>query len=1414
MAEQDLEKGSFAAVMPWMGLKPRAPAHSGEGSRGGQVIGHTSSGKPIYAAGHHAHVEYNQEDKHEAADLHEKRAAKIRQQIGQFKDRQGMPVQVFGEGATDHHSPQVRELVIQHSREMNAAASYRSGARAMNRPGQLMQSRDAENTMSGGLDEQVEAYLSKAESEGNSPFGKRSEEDPPEEGMEKPGESMKPSTPGQPGEAAKPGTPPMAGKPPAPGAPPMGGRPPAPGAAPAPGAPPKPGEQAAAPGGESAAGKLPPPSIHEDQANLEAALSKVSHLGEKGFRSLHPGTQQELIADGYLDPQGNLTAAGHKELINYFAKHAANPNLGPQAQQKASMRHQAHSEAASHEAEGHPAVHATWQQKQISMKSGGMTPMGGQPPAPGQLPGGAPTPQAGPGGAPRPPMGAPGMAPPRPPMGQGAPQMGGQASRPMPPQGAIPGQPGPQGMAPRPPMAGPGGAPMGAPGARPPMPPAAGHGLPMPGQGNSQQQPPAPGMPGDAQAQQRMPAQVTQGGGAPPPAHGAPPAHPMAPKQEAIPGKPAKPAKGMPPDFQKSMTGLDDLGDYLEKAAGGERMGHKYIRREGVPGRYMYVYAHPQGHEYNLTSKEHFARQKRIQAKQGFGQQSLPLSGQAPAAPAAAPAAAPEWDPHDTSDLRDVAGAPAHAQPPKSYAKPGKFIEATGEPGSKRFKYTGPTHGDASEEANHAEYHTNAVAWKDMHGEKAPYHEAMAQAHTHMTEGHGHAASGDKAKAAHHFKQAAKSFGEAVKHAKNVPHDPKYHEMHADAQRRHAETKASDQVQAHPDELQHGTHGPIKDLMHHKGYMSAHKAAVSAGQKVALLEHNGEKDTPGWRAAKAKQRSHESNAAYVASSQTGAKETAHHAIRGITGAVNQYKEGLKTQPSAAGKAASDSHVKDAYAAQERARQTDDPEMRAHHLNTASMHYHQAGAAAHGVGDKSTAKRHFDNRDMIGKQAKAALDQAGARAPFDTAKAELASHQNEVMKQLPEQGAPGYDPQKSMNAYARLSKRHSAVQKAARAAGDFAAANQHKRFADIARHKSKEHEYAHRYNKGMAKSEGLDNLGDYLRKAEAIPGGLASGKSPSDFDPKALAQGMKVEREHSDDPRIQREVAMDHLAEDPLYYRKLARMEGEHRTEKCMSKSDGLSELGSYLAKSDGMPDPSGWDDMDKPAEQTLGGSANGGDLTETENPGGNGTSGPGEGQDKQGQVTGAPEGQLDTFGDDRLPEQQMTPGTTALEDALPEGYKSMTPANQRGMVAREHAQRVADLSKANDVRVGGKVHPYSMEGMHGSSDAEAAELCKSDFYNGGQPTLAPPGAIIRQSVLCKSQGCGCRYPAMLTSCPNCGDGMVKSRLLPKSAYMGGDGGEAVRLEKAVFDPIIKPAPVEADVHIPGPSPVVIRRSGR
>jgi len=66
----------------------------------------------------------------------------------------------------------------------------------------------------------------------------------------------------------------------------------------------------------------------------------------------------------------------------------------------------------------------------------------------------------------------------------------------------------------------------------------------------------------------------------------------------------------------------------------------------------------------------------------------------------------------------------------------------------------------------------------------------------------------------------------------------------------------------------------------------------------------------------------------------------------------------------------------------------------------------------------------------------------------------------------------------------------------------------------------------------------------IQAKERIPGGLAKGKKPEDFDAKALAKGKKVEMEHTDDPNVAQEIAMDHLTEDPKYYDKLEVMEKE------------------------------------------------------------------------------------------------------------------------------------------------------------------------------------------------------------------------------------------------------------------------------
>lgn len=63
--------------------------------------------------------------------------------------------------------------------------------------------------------------------------------------------------------------------------------------------------------------------------------------------------------------------------------------------------------------------------------------------------------------------------------------------------------------------------------------------------------------------------------------------------------------------------------------------------------------------------------------------------------------------------------------------------------------------------------------------------------------------------------------------------------------------------------------------------------------------------------------------------------------------------------------------------------------------------------------------------------------------------------------------------------------------------------------------------------------------------DKLPGGLADEKRPADFDPAQLAQGVKVELEHTEDAARAMEIAMDHLTEDPDYYEKLKTIEGEH-----------------------------------------------------------------------------------------------------------------------------------------------------------------------------------------------------------------------------------------------------------------------------
>lgn len=80
-------------------------------------------------------------------------------------------------------------------------------------------------------------------------------------------------------------------------------------------------------------------------------------------------------------------------------------------------------------------------------------------------------------------------------------------------------------------------------------------------------------------------------------------------------------------------------------------------------------------------------------------------------------------------------------------------------------------------------------------------------------------------------------------------------------------------------------------------------------------------------------------------------------------------------------------------------------------------------------------------------------------------------------------------------------------------------------------------------KSVEAEKSLKKFSDIMMANEdKLPGGLADKKKPKDFDQEQLSAGVKVEMEHTNDPKIAREIAMDHLTEDKDYYKKLKTVE--------------------------------------------------------------------------------------------------------------------------------------------------------------------------------------------------------------------------------------------------------------------------------
>ena len=77
-----------------------------------------------------------------------------------------------------------------------------------------------------------------------------------------------------------------------------------------------------------------------------------------------------------------------------------------------------------------------------------------------------------------------------------------------------------------------------------------------------------------------------------------------------------------------------------------------------------------------------------------------------------------------------------------------------------------------------------------------------------------------------------------------------------------------------------------------------------------------------------------------------------------------------------------------------------------------------------------------------------------------------------------------------------------------------------------------------YRKAIKDSYQVD-IKDFKDK---IPGGMADGKAVTNYDLKEVLEGIKWEREHTNDSLLALEMAMDHLERIPDYYTHLLIME--------------------------------------------------------------------------------------------------------------------------------------------------------------------------------------------------------------------------------------------------------------------------------
>lgn len=74
----------------------------------------------------------------------------------------------------------------------------------------------------------------------------------------------------------------------------------------------------------------------------------------------------------------------------------------------------------------------------------------------------------------------------------------------------------------------------------------------------------------------------------------------------------------------------------------------------------------------------------------------------------------------------------------------------------------------------------------------------------------------------------------------------------------------------------------------------------------------------------------------------------------------------------------------------------------------------------------------------------------------------------------------------------------------------------------------------------------------------LVGGVGDATAPDDVDPTELSMGVTVEMQHTTDPDVATEIALDHLIEDPYYYSKLKKAGLAKELDAC-GNSSGLGD---------------------------------------------------------------------------------------------------------------------------------------------------------------------------------------------------------------------------------------------------------------